>query len=193
MVAVGATGTACIENVEVDPGDLKAAWKADAADKSVVEVSLEAKALAKPGSRELKVQQFGKKLPDAVTLATFAEPAKLDALRVHVGDAEAELDGNGLEQVRSVEVKGESFAPGGEVAGGEATKKTLPLKLPAEAKVGGLKPGRKGAGQGDAGRWPGTGVGDGGSAGQAGADAGAHAGGECGGGGAVDDYARFAG
>ena len=142
-VAVGATGTACVETVEVDPGDTKAVWKADAADKSVVNVSLDAKELAKPGARELKVQQFGKKAPDAVMVATFAEPARLEGLRVHVADAGAELDGSGLEQVRSVEVKGESFVPGGDASGGDTAKETLPLKLPADAKAGGLKAGEK--------------------------------------------------
>jgi hypothetical protein len=64
-----------------------------------------------PGSLHLEVKKFGLAKPDELTLATYAEAARLDSFLLHAGDAQGVLKGTRLDQVTALELKGLRFLP----------------------------------------------------------------------------------
>jgi hypothetical protein len=70
-----------------------------------VEITLNLQHAATPGSIRLAILQYGEKEPDQLGTRTFAEPAHVDAFRLHSGDLSASLTGTSLDQVKSVTVK----------------------------------------------------------------------------------------
>ena len=111
-VTLTASGTACIQNIALEPDvgqQGKTTWKpGDKPD--AVDVTLDLPAHASD-DLHLVIRQFGDPRQAIVGLISYNEPARLDALHFHVGDSAATLAGTGLEQVRQVELGGQSFNP----------------------------------------------------------------------------------
>lgn len=66
---------------------------------------------ASPGPVTVLVQQFGMAQPEKLTLQAYAEAAALDSFNLNAGDKLAVLKGNRLDEVRSVDLAGITFAP----------------------------------------------------------------------------------
>ncbi len=98
-----------------------------------------------PGSLRLAIQQFGQELPDKVGTQTFAEPARIESLRLHAGDRTAILTGASLDQVASLAARGKDLTylpqPASELAADPL--RSLGLILPGDAKAPNFKPGEK--------------------------------------------------
>ena len=66
-----------------------------------------------PGPIRLEVKEFGLAQSDRLTLAAYAEAARLDAFILHAGDAEGVLKGTRLDQVTALQLEGMRFLPEG--------------------------------------------------------------------------------
>src|SRR5882757_3997721 len=150
-VLLSATGTACIETVKLDPGPNSAfggpkeqTFKPaqDNPDKpNTVDVALSLPP-HDPGTLHLAVQQYSVHKPDTVSLTDYSEPAKLDGLTYHAGDATAQLAGSRLDQVQKLVLNDLTFTPTPANAdAGAATEKDLRLALPANFNPPQLRPG----------------------------------------------------
>ncbi|MGH9595745.1 MAG: hypothetical protein ACRD3K_03005, partial [Edaphobacter sp.] len=143
-VLLTATGTACIETVELDPGANTAFGKAreqtfkPAPGKpNTVDVAL-ALPPHDPGTLHLAVRQYGVTKPDTVSLTDYSEPAKLDSLVYHAGDSTAQLVGVRLDQVQKVVFDKHTFTP---AANSTASSETsLHLTLPDNTPTPDLRP-----------------------------------------------------
>jgi hypothetical protein len=125
-------GTGCVEHIalsttkdkDVDV-NFKPADGKDAKDMLALDASLKE---VQPGGYALTIKQYGEKGPDRVSLTAYDAGIKLESLKMHAGDKVATLTGEGLKDVASVELGGQTFAPDGD--GND--DKTVHL----EAKVG---------------------------------------------------------
>ena len=111
-VVVTSTGTACIQSMALEPDSgrqEKETWK-PAGKPNTVDVTLDVPA-HDVGAFHLAIRQFGDSKPATLSLLSYNEPAKLDALHFHAGDDSATLTGTGLDQVRQVELGGLTFKP----------------------------------------------------------------------------------
>ena len=110
---------------------------------------------AQPGEYSLLVQQFGKPDADKVPLTAYNGAIRLGTVRIHSGDANAILTGDGVSSVASVRIDNQDFTPTGSgddpntlhlasksgvnpKSGEDAVAKlkdgrTLPVKIEAEA------------------------------------------------------------
>ncbi|GAA3754394.1 hypothetical protein [Terriglobus aquaticus] len=151
----------CVEHIAlVGPGDhkqdvsFKAADGNDDKSKNTLDVTVPLKE-AKPGDYSLLVKQFGKADPDKVPLVAYNGAIKLATVRIHAGDTQAVLTGDGVANVASVVIDKVEFTPTGNgddpstlhlaaksgvspKDGEEATAKlkdgrTLPVKVDAQA------------------------------------------------------------
>ncbi len=163
---LSATGTACVESISLEPGDSKVDWKlkpapappatpivaeTSSAQHAVipsvrpVDVTLNLQKATTPGEIHLAIQQFGEKEPEALGTKSFAEPAKIESLRLHAGDTTAVLTGNSLDQVKSLTFaaggKDLAYTPVAPAVGdpADAAKTNLALTLPPGIKNAGLK------------------------------------------------------
>jgi hypothetical protein len=116
-VLLTATGTACLETVKLDPapnsafGGAKEQTFKPAPDKpNTVDVAL-ALPPHDPGTLHLAIQQYSVSRPDTVSLTDYSEPAKLDSLTYHAGDATAQLAGSRLDQVQKLVLNNHTFTP----------------------------------------------------------------------------------
>src|SRR5882757_4345870 len=147
-VLLSATGTACLETVKLDPGPNSAFGAAreqtfkPAPDKpNIVDVALSLPP-HDPGTLHLAIQQYGVHKPDTVSLTDYSEPAKLESLTYHAGDATAQLAGARLDQVQKLVLNDLTFTPTPANAdAGAATEKDLRLALPANFNPPQLRPG----------------------------------------------------
>ncbi len=149
------TGTACIQSVGVEPGDLKAEWKLapptpvenakepppPSGEAQPVELTLNLQHAATPGTIQLAIQQFGQPKPDQLGTKTFSEPAKIESVRMHAGDVSATLSGTSLDQVKEVQLNSLKLLPVDASAG--STANSLTVTLPKDASVPTFKPGDK--------------------------------------------------
>lgn len=156
------SGTACIQSILLQPGDSKLEWKfADPAPGPktpsptaagaiatplpptvfrAVDLTVNLQHAATPGSIRLAIQQFGQKEPDQLGTKTFAEPARIDALRLHAGDATATLTGTSLEQVKSLTFRDLTyFPPEHKAESGDGSRTTMDLSLSKDGKAPNLK------------------------------------------------------
>jgi hypothetical protein len=137
-ILVVSTGTACIQSIALEPASGKAekeAWKSAADKPNTVDVTLDLPA-HDSGTMRLAIHQFGDPRPATVSLVSYSEPAKLDALSFHAGDSTATLTGSSLNQVRQVQFGGLTFKPAGQGTTAQPDgKAALQLQLPAEAKT----------------------------------------------------------
>jgi hypothetical protein len=136
-VVITSTGTACIQSIGLDAEaakPVKEAWKAGDKPNSV-EVTLEPPA-RESGALHLAIQQFGDPKPALISVVSYNQPAKIEALSFHAGDTAATITGTNLGQVRQVEFSGLTFKPAeqrGDAAPPPAGKSEMRLTLPKNA------------------------------------------------------------
>jgi len=102
----------CVSEVKVKDEQGKASnaeWKIAKQDELEVKVPLQK---ASAGSLTMMIQKYGLHDADEIPLHTYAEAGRLDSFSIHAGDAEGVLKGTRLDQVSSLELKDEQFAPG---------------------------------------------------------------------------------
>jgi hypothetical protein len=110
---------------------VKTSWKSATPDELEVTVPLKD---ATPGSITVAVKQFGVVKPDDVVLRTYAEASHIDQFTVRAGDSEGLLQGNRLDEVTALELKGVRFLPAGLSRVGQKDQ----LRLSTPASPGGL-------------------------------------------------------
>ena len=92
----------CVDRIEAQTAKgspIKLVWKSPKPERLEVAVPLKD---AAPGPVNLKIYQFGLEKPDELALKAYAEAASLDRLTLSVGDTEALLKGNRLDEVAKV-------------------------------------------------------------------------------------------
>jgi hypothetical protein len=147
-VLLSATGTACLETVKLDPapnsafGGPKEQTFKPAPDKpNTVDVALSLPP-HDPGTLHLAIQQYSVHKPDTVSLTDYSEPAKLDSLTYHTGDATAQLAGSRLDQVQKLVLNNHTFAPAPPTGDSPSVSETsLRVALPDNAPTPELRPG----------------------------------------------------
>jgi hypothetical protein len=126
-------GTGCVEKIALTnkngkdldvnfkpaEGDNKAAKEG----KGPLDLAVSMKKV-QPGDYALAIKQYGAADVSKVSLTAYTSDIHLDALKVHRGDSTAVLSGQGLENVASVELAGQTFSP--QESGGDG--KTLGFK-----------------------------------------------------------------
>ena len=136
-VVITATGTACIQGIALDAEagkPVKETWKAGDKPNSV-EVTLEPPA-HESGVLHLAIEQYGEPKPALISVVSYNQPAKIEALSFHAGDTAATITGTNLGQVRQVEFGGLTFKPaerGSESEPQAAGKSEMKLTLPKDA------------------------------------------------------------
>jgi hypothetical protein len=101
----------CVDRIEAQTATgsaLKLAWKSPKPE--LLEVAVPLKDAA-PGPVNLEIYQFGMEKPDELALKAYAEAASLDRLTLNVGDAEALLKGNRLDEVAKVSLGEITWTP----------------------------------------------------------------------------------
>jgi hypothetical protein len=126
-------GTGCVEKVALtnkNGKDLDVSFKPAAGDdkaakegKGSLDLAVSMKKV-QPGDYALAIKQYGDTDVSKVSLTAYTSDIHLDALKVHRGDSMAVLSGQGLANVASVELAGQTFSP--QESGGDG--KTLELK-----------------------------------------------------------------
>ena len=165
QLAITATGTACVESVTLESGNTKLDWKLAAQPArpktpiteeappvpapvipkvEPIELTLNLQHSTTPGNIRLAIEQFGEKEPDQLGTKTFAEPAKIESLRIHAGDLTAILTGNSLDQVKDLTFQADrkdlTFTPASATDTPDASRDKLLMALPPNAKAPNLKP-----------------------------------------------------
>ncbi|HKQ86017.1 MAG TPA: hypothetical protein VJS43_04525 [Candidatus Acidoferrales bacterium] len=101
----------CVQEVSaLDPAGKKLAvtWKVD--DPAQIEMNVPLK--DEPAAPlTLKIKQYGAADPDALTVHTYAEAARLDRFAINAGDYQGVLTGARLDEVSGLELNGMHFAP----------------------------------------------------------------------------------
>jgi hypothetical protein len=103
----------CIEKIEAlatGASAVELQWKSPKPD--VLEVGVPLKDAA-PGPVTINIHQYGLEKPDKLTLMAYSEAASLERLRLSVGDSEAALTGNRLDEVAKVSLNGLDWIPAG--------------------------------------------------------------------------------
>lgn len=135
-LTLASTGTACVEAIVADsvPGtQTRLDWKrSDKADQIALVLPLKS---LKTDTVQLAIKQYGDPALDTVTAKTYSEPAKLESLDLHAGDAIATLTGSSLDQVKQLELKGLIFTPSAspQVASASDAKAQLSFTLDTKA------------------------------------------------------------
>jgi hypothetical protein len=114
-VLLTSTGTACVQSIALTPAPGKQqneTWK-PGDQPNTVDVALDVPA-HDSGTLHLDIRQFGDPKPATVSLVSYNEPAKLDALLFHAGDTTATLTGTSVDHVRQVALGGLTFKPAGQ-------------------------------------------------------------------------------
>jgi hypothetical protein len=100
----------CVERITYRIGDqtavgipLKLIWKSPKPEQLEVTVPMKD---ASPGPVNLEIYQYGLEKPDLLPLKAYAEAAALDRLTLSVGDTQALLKGNRLDEVAKVSLNG---------------------------------------------------------------------------------------
>lgn len=108
---LSSTGTACIASIQLEQDGQplqKLEWKsADAPNTVAVSFTLPS---VTPGAVRLRVQQYGKKTPELLSVQAFSKPAQVSSVEFHLGDTFLTLSGQGLPQIRELEMGGGTFA-----------------------------------------------------------------------------------
>ena len=101
----------CVQSVQMqlpDADPVTLTWKHPRPDQ--IELSLPLQS-ASPGQLTVLVRQYGLDKPQSIPLETYAEAAALDSFQLNAGDTAATLTGNRLDEVRSLDLAGITFAP----------------------------------------------------------------------------------
>lgn len=131
-------GTACVQQIALtnkNGKDVDVSFKPasggnskDAEDaKNPLELAVSLKTV-QPGDYSLAIKQYSSGDVSKVPLTAYTSDIRLDAVKLHRGDNVAVLSGEGLGNVASVEIAGQTFAP----SGPSNDEKTVQL----EAKTG---------------------------------------------------------
>ena len=130
-------GTACVQQIaltnkngkDVDVSFKPAEGVSKGAEdaKNPLELAVSLKTV-QPGDYSLGIKQYGSGEVNKVPLTAYTSDIRLDAVKLHRGDNVAVLSGEGLENVVSVEIAGQTFVP----SGPSNDEKTVQL----EAKAG---------------------------------------------------------
>jgi hypothetical protein len=105
------SSTLCVEKVEAQSTGASAVelkWKSSKPD--VLELGVPLKDAA-PGPVTINIHQYGMDKPDKLTLTAYSEAASLERMKFSVGDTEAALIGNRLDEVAKVSLNGVDWAP----------------------------------------------------------------------------------
>ena len=86
----------------------EAVWKVAKPDELEVKVPLQT---ATAGPVTIVIHKLGSRQPDEIPLHTYSEAGRLDAFKIHAGDADGVLKGTRLDQVTGLEVNGLHFTP----------------------------------------------------------------------------------
>ncbi|MGA9587908.1 MAG: hypothetical protein WBQ95_21435 [Terracidiphilus sp.] len=103
--------TLCVEKIEVQSSGASPAelpWKSPKPETLELAVPLKD---AAPGPVTINIRQYGMDKPDKLTLMAYSEAASLERLRLSVGDPEAVLMGNRLDEVAKVSLNGIDWMP----------------------------------------------------------------------------------
>jgi hypothetical protein len=103
--------TLCVEKVEVQSAGAAAAelpWKSPKPETLELAVPLKD---AAPGPVTINIHQYGLDKPDKLTLMAYSEAASLERMKLSVGDPEAALIGNRLDEVAKVSLNGIEWTP----------------------------------------------------------------------------------
>jgi hypothetical protein len=108
---ISGQSTLCVERIEAQSTgasavDLK--WKSPKPD--VLELGVPLKD-AEPGPVTINIHQYGMDKPDKLTLMAYSEAASLERMKFSVGDDEAALIGNRLDEVAKVSLNGVDWTP----------------------------------------------------------------------------------
>jgi hypothetical protein len=129
----------CVDRIEQQAAagsPIKLVWKSPKPEQLEVTVPLKD---AVPGPVNLEIYQFGLEKPDLLTLKAYAEAASLERLTLSVGDAEAVLKGNRLDEVAKVSLRGIAWTP----ATLSRVQNFDQLVLKADGSTEGLEPGKR--------------------------------------------------
>ncbi len=101
----------CVQTVQMQlphAAPVTLAWKHPHPDQ--IELSLPLQN-ASPGQLTVLIHQYGLDKPQSIPLLAYAEAAALDSFQLNAGDTAAQLTGNRLDEVRSLDLAGITFAP----------------------------------------------------------------------------------
>ncbi|MGB8261990.1 MAG: hypothetical protein WCE75_16640 [Terracidiphilus sp.] len=129
----------CVDRVELQPAPgaaTRLAWKATKPEELEVTVPLRD---ASPGAVNLAIYQWGLEKPDVLPVNTYAEAASLERLTLSVGDREAVLKGNRLDEVASATLGSINWTP----AGLSRVQDFDQLTLTADTPTTSLEPGKR--------------------------------------------------
>jgi hypothetical protein len=128
----------CVDAISVrdtQGRELKTTWKPDKPDEVEISVPLKAE---NAGLLTFRVEQFGLKDPDELSLLAYAEAAHLDHFAFNAGDRQALLVGTRLDEVKALKIDGVEFVPGQLKRDGQ--KDDLPLLASTTIPAGALQP-----------------------------------------------------
>jgi hypothetical protein len=128
----------CVDRIEQQPAPAQNAhlvWKSLKNDEIEVAVPLKD---AAPGSITLAIHQWGLEKPDLLILKTYSEAAALERLNLSVGDHEAVLKGNRLDEVAGITLEKIEFT----IAALSRVQDSDRLTLTTTEPTMGLVPGR---------------------------------------------------
>jgi hypothetical protein len=113
VVHLNANAVSCVDRIRLRDAAgrvLDVPWKQVDAGQLELHLPLQG---SPSGPLTLTVEQLGATASPALDLTAYADPSRLDGIRLHVGDASAVVRGRGLEQVATLEVDGLPFEPAG--------------------------------------------------------------------------------
>ena len=120
-ISLRADGTACVEKIEltnnkdkdVDVSFKPASGDGDKEKKDTLDLAVSLKKV-QPGGYSLAIQQYGASEKSNVPLTAYTGDIHVDGVKIHNGDHNAILSGQGLKDVVSVQIAGQTFMPSGD-------------------------------------------------------------------------------
>ena len=120
-ISLKADGTACVQKIEltnnkdkdVDVTFKPASGNKDKDDKNTLDLAVSLKKV-QPGGYSLAIQQYGESAKSNVPLTAYTGDIHVDGVKIHKGDHTAVLSGQGLKDVVSVQIAGQTFMPSGD-------------------------------------------------------------------------------
>ncbi|SFS04174.1 hypothetical protein SAMN05421771_0871 [Granulicella pectinivorans] len=115
-------GAACVQKIALTTDkdkDIDVTFKPapstenDKAQKDMLDLDVSLKKV-QPGGYSLAIQQYGSPRKDKVPLTAYTGAIQLDDIKIHVGDKTTVLTGQGLSDVVSVQIAGQTFTPAGD-------------------------------------------------------------------------------
>lgn len=140
LLTLKGSAPACVESVTVRQGrdaPMSVAYKLVGSDRLTLTLPL---ADRKPGTLSVEIKYLGVAQPTVLTLRSYAQASRLDALQIHAGDRTGVLSGQRLDEVQSVEAAGLTLKPDGLTRDGTVDRLSLVADgaggVPAEGQEG---------------------------------------------------------